>query len=403
MGVPVSQWGMEYRFADCVLDAARRRLVRAGAEVAVEPQVFDLLTLLAQAPDRVVSKDEIVEAVWGGRIVSESAISARIAAARKAVGDDGARQAVIRTVARRGLQMVAAVSVSQRDPAPELTHETVQRIRYVQLPSGVSMAYAIIGKGPPVILVQHGRSDLEAEWQLASERQRFLRMAERNTLVRFDAIGSGQSDRNPGRADIALQAEDIGHLVDHLGLDRFAMVSHSGGCNQLIHYAAHHPDRVSRIAMTGAYAEGRLIRAGQSASGIDPLREMLAQGKAPQGEAFFAAAMMAYQPEGPLDAVMAFARMVKDAASEDFELRVRDVINTHSNMPLLGRIACPTLILHSRGDAVHPLSEAQKLAAHIPVAELVALPCRNHIPMPGNAAYDAYMATLTDFLAEDPS
>ena len=387
---------MRFQFGDCEIDTDTLSLTRGGTPVAIEPQVFDLIRLLAENADRVVTKDEIIDVVWGGRIVSESAISARVAAARKALGDDGKRQDIIHTVARRGLQMVAEVTTE----TPPEAKEHVQRIRYIQLPSGHSMAYAIVGSGPPVILVEHGRSDLEAEWQLASEQKRFLQLAERNTLIRFDAIGSGQSDRSADRAEIAQQAEDIGHLADALGLEQFAMCSHSGGCNQLIHFAAHNPERVTRIAMTGAYAEGRLIRDGQSPEQVDPLRAMLAEGKTPEGDAYFAAAMMAYQPDGPLEDVMAFAHMVKGAASEEFELKVRDVINTHTNVPLLDRIACPTLILHSRGDAVHPLSQAQKLAAHIPDAELVPLQCRNHIPMPGNPAYDGYMATLSAFLAE---
>jgi DNA-binding winged helix-turn-helix (wHTH) protein len=104
---------MKLHFADCVLDTATLSLTRGGAPVAVEPQVFDLIRLLAEQSDRVVTRDELVVAVWGGRIVSESAISARVAAARRAVGDDGKRQALIRTIARRGLQMSVPVTHSE--------------------------------------------------------------------------------------------------------------------------------------------------------------------------------------------------------------------------------------------------------------------------------------------------
>ena len=93
---------MILRFADCILDTDRRSLSRGGAQVAVQLQVFELIHLLVKNPERVVARDEIVQTVWDGRIVSESAISSRIASAREAVGDDGRRQAVIRTVQRRG-------------------------------------------------------------------------------------------------------------------------------------------------------------------------------------------------------------------------------------------------------------------------------------------------------------
>src|SRR6516164_6272607 len=80
---------MRLKFDDYVLDVARREIWRGSEPVAVEPQVFDLLAYLMQNPDRVVTKDELLRAVWDGRIVSESAITNRINAARRAIGDSG--------------------------------------------------------------------------------------------------------------------------------------------------------------------------------------------------------------------------------------------------------------------------------------------------------------------------
>ena len=77
---------MQFFFDDHALDTDRRELYRGPEAVAVEPQVFDLLVFLVQNRDHVVSKDDLIEAVWGGRIVSESTLSSRINAARRAVG-----------------------------------------------------------------------------------------------------------------------------------------------------------------------------------------------------------------------------------------------------------------------------------------------------------------------------
>ena len=71
------------RFADCELDAARFELRRGGAPVAVEPQVFELIVHLARNPGRLVTKDELIEKVWGGRIVSDAALASRIKSARR--------------------------------------------------------------------------------------------------------------------------------------------------------------------------------------------------------------------------------------------------------------------------------------------------------------------------------
>ena len=100
---------MKFIFEDQILDTDLRELRRGAEPVAVEPQVFDLLVYLIQNRDRVVSKDDLIAGVWGGRIVSDSTLTSRINAARKAVGDNGARQAVIRTVPRKGLRFVGDV------------------------------------------------------------------------------------------------------------------------------------------------------------------------------------------------------------------------------------------------------------------------------------------------------
>ena len=100
---------MQFFFDDHALDTDRRELFRGPEPIAVEPQVFDLLVFLVQNRDRVVSKDDLIGAVWGGRIVSESTLTSRINAARRAVGDSGEDQKLIRTIPRKGLRFVGAV------------------------------------------------------------------------------------------------------------------------------------------------------------------------------------------------------------------------------------------------------------------------------------------------------
>ena len=101
--------GMIYDSEGGSLDPARRELRRGVDPVAVEPQVFDLLHFLLRHRDRVVSKDDLLAAVWQGRIVSESTLSSRITAVRQAIGDSGQAQRLIRTVARKGLRFVGDV------------------------------------------------------------------------------------------------------------------------------------------------------------------------------------------------------------------------------------------------------------------------------------------------------
>jgi TolB-like protein len=100
---------VEFRFSDHTLDVERRELRRGYDLVAIEPQVFDLLVYLLQNRDHVVSKGDLIATVWGGRIVSDSTLTSRINAARKAVGDSGEVQRLIRTIARKGFRFVGEV------------------------------------------------------------------------------------------------------------------------------------------------------------------------------------------------------------------------------------------------------------------------------------------------------
>lgn len=110
---------MRFVFGDCVLDPDRRELSRGTQVIAIGPQVFDLLLHLVENRERVVSRDGLLDAVWKGRIVSESTLASHINAARKAIGDSGQEQRLIRTVARKGFRFVGDVRTApQSDDIP---------------------------------------------------------------------------------------------------------------------------------------------------------------------------------------------------------------------------------------------------------------------------------------------
>jgi TolB-like protein/DNA-binding winged helix-turn-helix (wHTH) protein len=100
---------MQYRFADFQLDLSQHELRRGGKSVHIEPQVFDMIVHLVRHHDRIVSKDELIETIWNRRIISEAALSSRINAARRALGDNGNDQIFIRTLHKRGFRFIGDV------------------------------------------------------------------------------------------------------------------------------------------------------------------------------------------------------------------------------------------------------------------------------------------------------
>jgi len=110
---------VHFTFADHTLDTARRELRRGTEAIAVEPQVLDLLICLVENRNRVVSKNDLIASVWNGRVVSEATLSSRIYAARKALGDTGQCQKLIRTIQRKGLRFVGEVQAQPEGFTPQ--------------------------------------------------------------------------------------------------------------------------------------------------------------------------------------------------------------------------------------------------------------------------------------------
>jgi TolB-like protein len=122
--VSVAGRNVLFLFNNFALDCERRELRAGGSAVPVEPQVFDLLVYLITNRDRVVSKDDLIASVWGGRIVSDSTLDSRINAARKAVGDSGRKQTLIKTSARKGFRFVGEVQEDTQTPAANGSNES---------------------------------------------------------------------------------------------------------------------------------------------------------------------------------------------------------------------------------------------------------------------------------------
>ncbi len=141
---------MVYVFGELLLDIERRELRRGSKEIDLEPQVFDVLAHLLRQRDRVVGKDELFRIIWQGRAVSDSALTSRINAIRRAVGDDGRTQRVIRTFPRKGFRFVAPVeelpASPDAEPARPSRHLTAPAL--AERPSIAVMPFAFIGQGP---------------------------------------------------------------------------------------------------------------------------------------------------------------------------------------------------------------------------------------------------------------
>lgn len=391
---------MRYCFSTCVLDTDRHLLLRDGEPIKIEPQVFDLLHLLVRNAGVLVTRDQIVTEIWNGRFISESSISARTNAARKAVGDNGKDQAIIKTVTRRGLQLVALVSTEGADePKVAPAHSDRQRVRFATTRDGKKIAYATSGNGPTIMRAGHFLTHLEMDWNSLIWRPYLDALGQQHTLIRYDQPGTGLSDRDLSNLDMESCVADLEAVANAAGLDRFPLFALSQGVPVAIQFAARHPERVRCLVLYGGYAEGRALRnGGQSSEAADAMMTMMREGWGKPESAFMGAFTSLFCPGASREQLADLVEMQLASTSSENAVRIRMAIDRFSIVDRLEEIQVPTLVIHSRNDSVHPLSEGHKLASTIPGAELAVLESPNHILLPGEPAWSEWMRETLEFL-----
>jgi DNA-binding winged helix-turn-helix (wHTH) protein len=209
---------MPLHFEGFTLDTDGRELRRGEARIAVEPQVFDLLAYLVKNRERVIDQDELLQTVWGGRVVSPSTLTSRVNAARAALGDSGAEQKLIKTIPRKGYRFIGKL-----DRPPAERQRLRQDIHFCTTCNGARIAYSTVGHGTPVVKAGNWLNHLEYDWESPIWSPLLHWLAERHLLVRYDARGNGLSDWNV--ADISFDAfvRDLEAVADGAGLDRFSL------------------------------------------------------------------------------------------------------------------------------------------------------------------------------------
>lgn len=404
---------MRFIFGNYILDTTRRELRQGAAAIDVEPQVFDLLTCLVSHRDRVVSKDDLLTAVWRGRIVSEATLNSRINSARRAIGDTGKKQQLIKTLTRRGLRFVGKVEVEEDTIAavpgseiarPHPTELPAQEIRFIRTPDGVRLAMAAVGNGQPVVKVTNWLNHLEYDWLSPVWSPLLAHLTARFHLVRYDGRGFGLSDWDVTDLGFDAQVADLETVVDTTGLERFALLGISGGVAVAIAYAARHPERVSRLVLFGGFPHGWFKRG--SAAEIEQAEALLTMIRHGWGRdddsAFHRLFTALFAPGGTLAQIEWFKDLQRVSTSPENAARLAHIFGQIDVADLLPQIAVPTLIMHSRQDARVPFEQALMLARGILHARLVALESRNHLLLSHEPAWPSFIEQLCGFLNKTP-
>ncbi|MGB9366416.1 MAG: alpha/beta fold hydrolase [Xanthobacteraceae bacterium] len=396
---------MRFDFSGYSLDLERRELRRAHVLVEIEPQVFDLLVYLIRNRDHVVTKDDLIAGVWNGRIVSDSTLTSRITAARKAIGDSGEQQALIRTVPRKGLRFVGDVAERTETPSAAVpaagtsARELRQEVHFCTALDGAQIAYSTVGEGLPLLKTANWLNHLEYDWESPVFSPLLRAIAAEHRLIRYDARGNGLSDWNVQDLSFEAFVRDLETVVEAVGLKRFALLGISQGCAISIAYAARHPERVSHLVLYGGFARGRRMRGlPEEAANSAAMVQLMRQGWGQENPAFRQMFTSLFIPGGTPEQMQWWNDLQRITTSPENAIRFREIVDGIDVSALLPLIKAPTLVLHCRGDAVQPFDEGRRLAAGIPGASFIALEGRNHVPLKGESAWDRLLQEVRDFI-----
>lgn len=401
---------MIYSFNNCTLDTDSYRLSRDGKPLSVEPLVFDLLRYLVEHRDRVVTRAELLDKLWKGKVVTDSALGARLKDARKAVQDSGSHQSVIKTVHGRGYQFVAAVeSRSIRTDAPAARPESGNRIglkeqgpvRYCRSRDGVSIAHAQVGEGPPLLITGSWMTHLQEDWNNPGWGPYLSRLAKHFTLIRYDQRGNGMSDWDDVEIEFDAMVDDLQAVIDSYDYDSIAIFGPSQAASVSIAYARRNPHRVSRLVLYGGYPRGRRRRGSpQGVAESEALVTLIRQSWANENPAIRQTFTSLMMPDASREEADWFNEFQKSCGPAENIARFREMFDDVDVVEMLDDIDVPTLVVHSTGDSISPLAEGKLLASRIPGAKFVTFNSRNHSIFEHEPEFERLIDCVTDFLQD---
>lgn len=404
---PATVHHVRYRFGGHTLDTATLELRRGSEPIELQPQVFGVLRTLIANRDRVVSKAELLDAVWGTQFVTESALTTRIKEVRQALGDDGRTQRVIKTVHGHGYRFVAEVSQENEGPAavagatgptpaaglhPAPAPEPIPATRYASS-DGVSIAYQTFGEGPPLVLIAGFATNVELQWEHPAIASALRQLGERCRVVVLDKRGVGLSDRlGPDEApSLERRADDLRAVMDAAGIERATVFGSSEGGALAMVFSAAHPERTERLVLHGTW--------------VSPGHPLVTQQLTDWSERVWGQGRV-YRALAPTlgstrTGKQFLARYERQSASPRTARRLLELAGATDVSVAARAVAAPTLVIHRRDDAIIPFGFAEKVASSIRSARLLELPGHDHYLFSGDTS--PIIEAVHDFVVGTPA
>lgn len=262
-------------------------------------------------------------------------------------------------------------------------------IHFFAAPDGKRIAYALNGSGPLLICPAWWVSHLEEDWKRAPFRRFFERLGRSLTVVRYDRPGVGLSDRDRPVATLESEVAVLGALFDRLQAEQASMFAISSGGPLAVEFAARSPERVDRLAFYGSFGNGADVAEPEVQAAVRGLVE------AHWGLGSEALANI-FHPGSSGESLRNVSRLQRVSADAATASRLLQLTYEADVTSVLGSVACPSLVIHRKGDRAIPFEAGRRLATGLPRATLVALQGEIHLPWEGG---DDVVPVLEAFLA----
>lgn len=393
---------MIFHFEDYTINADTFEAYRSGERLAVEPQVLDLLIFLLQNRHRIVSKEELFEAVWKGRLVSDATLSSRIKAVRQLLGDDGAAQRLVRTVHGRGFRFVQSVRVEDCNDAKGLaigldfSTRPAPETRYAK--SGdVHVAYQLFGDGPINMVIAPGFvSHIENYWDYPAFNRWLTRLGQMARVAMFDKRGTGLSDQVPELPGMDQRMDDVRAVMDAAGFRKAVLLGISEGGSLASLFAASHPERTLGLILYGAFA--KFTSWFPTPESLEELFDYI------ETDWGTGKSLPRFAPSAADDPQLRqwwgkFERFGATPGATVALMRMNSQIDITET---LATIQVPTLVIHRTDDVLIDIEGGRTLARKIPGARLSEHSGQDHLPFVGDNT-DEFLAEIEDFLADLPA
>jgi len=399
---------MVFRFANFTLDVDERRLLCDGDVVPLRAKVFDTLCILVENHGRLVRKDDLMQRLWPESVVEENNLDHNISKLRRALCDGKQDQQFIETIPRQGYRFVAEVQTGSA-PALHAVHSfsgddvPEQEIQFFTTDDGARLAYSVGGKGPPVIRAIDWLNHLDFEWRNPYRRHWFSQIMRHHTLVRYDQRGSGLSDWHISDFSFERSLADLEALIETVGFDEVSIVGSCQGGAIGAAYAARYPNRVSKLILVGAFARGWPPPGSMVMEQFNAMLTLIRLGWGRDNPAFRQLWTTLFRPDASPAETEWMNEFQRITSSPENAARMMAEFPKIDITDLLPKVTCPTLVIHSRDEAVVPVHEGRFIASRVRGARYVELPSRSHEVVPGEPAWELFLDEVSAFLGWNQS